>query len=526
MLKSLLLILLFQSCILQAQTYTSYFTGDTADVKPQTQFGLCLMGGATEEDHAIRWLLQRSGGGDVIVLRTTGTNGYNNYLYSQLGVSVNSVETILFKNRTAANDPYVLRQIANAEAIFIAGGDQYTYKQYWDGTPVDSLINYLSAVKKIPIGGTSAGMAILGWAYNSAQTGSVTSAQALSNPYSSLITIENNNFLKLPFMRNTITDTHYDNPDRRGRHVVFLSRLFASYGDSVKGIACDEYTAVCIDSTGIAKVYGGAPAYDDNAYFLQVNPALPNGPEILQSGTPLTWDRNHAALKVYRIKGDTSGNKTFDIKKWQQGTGGEWQHWYVLNGILYTTPGTPPGGSLPIGFEYFSAIKEKNDVQLMWKAVNYEDINTIEIERASDMRSFSKIGKIELITGGSTFKWKDVSPLNGDNFYRIKIIDKSGLADYSSIRLVSIKALTGTMIVSPNPVNQGVIHLKLNHQPVGVYQINLANTEGKIVFKGNFLHNYSENHDLMIPKSLTRGTYQLIITAPEGKISARFIFVR
>ena len=524
--RLLLLLLLFQFFLGKAQNYTSYFTGDTADVKPQTQFGLCLMGGATEENHAMRWFLQRSGGGDIVVLRTTGTNGYNSYLYSQLGVSVNSVETILFKNVAAANDPYVLKQIANAEAIFIAGGDQYTYKQYWDGTPVDSLINYLSAVKKIPIGGTSAGMAILGWAYNSAQAGSVTSAQALSNPYSSLITIENNNFLKLPCMRNTITDTHYDNPDRRGRHVVFLSRLFASYGDSVKGIACDEYTAVCIDSTGIAKVYGGAPTYDDNAYFLQVNPMLPNGPEVLQSGAPLTWDRNQAALKVYRIKGDTSGNKTFDIKIWQQGTGGEWQHWYVLNGILYTTVGTPPGGSLPIGFEYFSAVREKNNVQLMWKAVNYKDIKTIEIERASDMRSFANIGKIDKITGGSTFKWKDANPLDGNNYYRIKIMDKSGLADYSSIRLVSIKPLTGEMIVSPNPINQGVIHLELIHQPEGVYQINLANTEGKIVFKGDFSHSYSTNHTLMIPKLLARGTYQLIITAPEGTLSAKTIFIR
>ena len=34
--------------------------------------------------------------------------------------------------------------------------------------------------------------------------------------------------------------------------------------------ACDEYTAVCIDNTGIACI-GGFPTYDDNAYFIQRN---------------------------------------------------------------------------------------------------------------------------------------------------------------------------------------------------------------------------------------------------------------
>ena len=510
----------------QSQSYTSYFTGDTTDVKSTTQFGLCLMGGATEEDHAMKWFLQRSGGGDVVVLRTSGTNGYNTYLYSQLGVSVNSVETILFNNVAAANDPYVLKQIANAEAIFIAGGNQYTYKQYWNGTPVETLLNYLSSVKKIPIGGTSAGMAILGWSYNSAQAGSITSAQALANPFSSLVTLESNNFLKLPCMQNTITDTHYDNPDRKGRQVVFMSRLFAAFGDSIKGIACDEYTAVCIDSSGLAKVYGGAPTYDDNAYFLQVNPALPNSPEIVQPNTPLTWDRNHAALKVYHIKADTSGTKTFDIKFWLQGTGGDWQHWYVLNGVLYTTPGTGPGGTLPIAFEYFSAVKEPKGVQLMWKVGNSNDIQSFEIERSSDKRSFENIGTSKIFGNTSNFIWADSNPVEGDNYYRIKQIDKASHADYSIIRMVSIKRASGEMIVSPNPMSREVVQFKLLHQPVGTYQIRLTNMEGKILFKEVFVHTYSEYHSISIKKSLLTGTYQCILTKPDGSILSTTVLVR
>ena len=63
--------LLFAFCVLlalstSAQTYTSYFTGSTADVSTTTQGGTVLMGGATEDDNAMIWFLQRAGGGDVV----------------------------------------------------------------------------------------------------------------------------------------------------------------------------------------------------------------------------------------------------------------------------------------------------------------------------------------------------------------------------------------------------------------------------------------------------------------------------
>ena len=53
------------------------------------------MGGASENDEAMKWLLQKANGGDVVVLRSSGGNGYNNYLYSELGISDNSVETLV-----------------------------------------------------------------------------------------------------------------------------------------------------------------------------------------------------------------------------------------------------------------------------------------------------------------------------------------------------------------------------------------------------------------------------------------------
>lgn len=293
------------------------------------------MGGATEDDNAMKWFLERANGGDVLVIRTSGSDGYNDYLYNQLGIPLNSVETIVFNNPSAANESYIHQKIQAAEAIWIAGGDQWNYISYWRGTAIDSLINDGILNRNMAIGGTSAGMAILGGHYFSAQYGTVTSATALSNPFDLDITVDNTPFINLPILQDVVTDTHYDDPDRKGRHVVFLARMLHDHGISAKGIACDEYTAVCIDENGMASVYGEYPDYGDYAYFLQVNCEYPfNTPETIQANTPLTWNMNGEALKVYLAPGTVDGSVQFDLNNWRDGVDGIWKNWYVNNGTL------------------------------------------------------------------------------------------------------------------------------------------------------------------------------------------------
>jgi cyanophycinase-like exopeptidase len=327
-----------------AQNYTSYFTGDAVDAITQPAGGVCLMGGATEDDNAMTWFLEQANGGDILVIRASGSDGYNDYFFTDLGVTVNSVETIVFNDGSAADEPYVQQKILNAEAIWMAGGDQWNYISYWRDTPIDSLINLGISERNIVIGGTSAGMAVLGEVYFTAENGTVTSAAALNNPYAANVTIDSADFLNVPFMDAVITDTHYDNPDRRGRHFVFIAKQMVDFGYPFpKGIACEEYVAVCVDTFGIARVYGGYPTYDEQAYFIQVNCELyDNGlyPETCVASTPLTWkETGNNALMVYKVNGTATGSNYLDLTDWQTGSGGTWQFWGVDNGTLNVDDG-------------------------------------------------------------------------------------------------------------------------------------------------------------------------------------------
>ncbi|HJN53674.1 MAG TPA: T9SS type A sorting domain-containing protein [Flavobacteriaceae bacterium] len=318
------------------QNYTSYFTGNSENIYTETNRGICLMGGSTEDDNAMIWFLEQANGGDILVLRTSGSDGYNNYLYNELGIDVNSVETIVLNNNAAVNETYIHQKISNAEAIWFAGGNQWNYINYLRGTEVNNLINEAITNRNIVIGGTSAGMAIMGGFYFTAENGTVTSEDALSNPYDEAVSVDGSPFLEVDFLSNVITDQHYDDPNRKGRHAVFMSRILTDYGIPANGIACDEYTAVCIDSFGNARVFGEYPNYDDNAYFLQVNCEVSNNyPEVCSSGVPLEWNMDNNAIKVYNVKGTINGENSFNVSTWSSGIGGLWQEWYILNGQLF-----------------------------------------------------------------------------------------------------------------------------------------------------------------------------------------------
>ena len=229
-------------------------SGDSSNATGiKTRAGFVLAGGGGDVDAAMQWLLERSGGGDIVIIRASGSTGYNEYLY-KLG-KVNSVESLLINSRELAYNDTVVRIVKEAEGLFIAGGDQWNYVQYWKGTPLNEAINYLINKKQVPVGGTSAGLAVLGEFCFDAQFGSIISDTALQVPNHRNLSITKG-FFNIKRLRNTLTDSHYDQRNRQGRHLVMLANISHRENKSIRGIGIDEQTALCIDEKGNTTVFG------------------------------------------------------------------------------------------------------------------------------------------------------------------------------------------------------------------------------------------------------------------------------
>jgi len=282
--------------------------GNPRDVQTRADAGVALMGGGSDLDEAFRWLCAKGNGGDFLILRAHGSSDYNPYLAGLC--KTNSVATLIIRSRKAAQNARVAEIIAQAEVIFIAGGDQSRYVNFWKGTPVEDAINVHVAAGK-PIGGTSAGLAVLGqFAYGALgdkpDDADLTSREVLADPYIKRVTVVRD-FLKVPGLENILTDSHFAKRDRVWRSLGFLARIVHDgWSKAPREIAIDEKSALLVEASGRGKVVGAGLG----VYFLQVTDA----PEVCKPGHPLTL-RNVATY--YAPTG-----ATFDVRAWN-GDGGE-----------------------------------------------------------------------------------------------------------------------------------------------------------------------------------------------------------
>ena len=277
--------------------FRTYFTGDpqcarTSEPTP----GLLLMGGGNWSNDAIEWFLDRAGRGRIVVLRASGGASLGDELFNKFGGTA-CVETIVFNSRDAADDPEVLERIKSADGIFIAGGDQSNYVRYWKGTPVAEALEQHVADGR-PIGGTSAGLAILGSiSYGALDGGSIRSDDALSNPTGPEMTMVRN-FLHIPLMDDIVTDTHFNNRDRLGRLIAFVARARLDGYRRTVGLGIDEQGALTVDADGNARFHGPPGTY---AWLVLPQKGVPR----VKYGKPLDW-------KNIRVRGVAPGG-TLDV---------------------------------------------------------------------------------------------------------------------------------------------------------------------------------------------------------------------
>lgn len=316
--------------------YRYYAVGDptaTVSVVPRASSSYVLMGGGLEVDEAFRWMIRqagvtRSSGGRFVVIRATGDDAYNQYLFSATcpyatcvdgaSLGLTSVETLVIPSRDAANHDDVIAVVSRANVLWIAGGDQSQYINFWKGTRLDETLKRLLR-GNVPFGGLSAGMAVLGQFDYAGQRTSTTSAVALNDPFDKTVTLDpvplapTGGFIappELAALAGTITDTHLDTRDRMGRLVTFVARLVAPYvapqGGQVlgcpggvvpvtqaRGVGVSIQTALLLERAPSGRVSGQvianpadpqAPLEERAAYLVR----LREGATVCAPGTPLS----------------------------------------------------------------------------------------------------------------------------------------------------------------------------------------------------------------------------------------------
>ncbi|MFE6228015.1 pre-peptidase C-terminal domain-containing protein [Microtetraspora glauca] len=242
---------------------------------------------------------------------------------------VNSCTTWTLTTASDGNNSQVNTDIRNAEFVYFAGGDQCRYAA-WKGTALEASVESVVA-KGGGSGGGSAGHHINSPIVYDACNGSVTSAEALANPYDRYVSFTTGMFAWAHY-GGVVNDSHFVARDRMGRTMAFLARAVKdglAPGGAAWGVGVEEGGgSLFVDRDGLATSYG------KDAYVVLAD----HQPEQAVDRKPLTY----SGFKIWRL----APGSTFDFKN--RPTCGYYLR-SVTNGVadahLYSgTPVTDCGG--------------------------------------------------------------------------------------------------------------------------------------------------------------------------------------
>jgi hypothetical protein len=170
--------------------------------------------------------------------------------------------------------------------------------------------------------------------------------------------------------------------------------------------------------------------------------------------------------------------------------------------------------ALPATFLNVTAAQKNAGLEVSWTTANETNMSNYEVEESTDGNNFIKATSVAANNATTnTYNWFDASIINGDNYYRIKAVEKNGTAKYSNVVKVKIGGKGAGFTVYPNPVKGGIISLQMSNVEKGVYTVKIFNNIGQELAAKIINHNGgSATQTIDLGKGLAKGNYNMQIT--------------
>ncbi len=190
----------------------------------------------------------------------------------------------------------------------------------------------------------------------------------------------------------------------------------------------------------------------------------------------------------------------------------------------------PETGPLPVTYKNINAYQQQANIAVEWTVENELNISKYEVEKSTNGINYLKVNTSMAVGSGQNstlYKWLDVNPVYGNNFYRIRSISFDGKFEYSKAVVVKTGKGVAGIAAYPNPVLNGIIGLAFNNMPGGIYKARLFNSTGQTILNKQINHASGTSLENIRPDYyLTGGIYKLEITTPDKTITIIKLLVK
>ncbi|MDQ6813325.1 MAG: hypothetical protein M3040_06305 [Bacteroidota bacterium] len=169
--------------------------------------------------------------------------------------------------------------------------------------------------------------------------------------------------------------------------------------------------------------------------------------------------------------------------------------------------------TLPVRLTGVKAYVKNKGVQVDWVGESESNMDLYEVERSIDAQHFETIGSAKAKNNpgiASAYSFFDATPVAGDNYYRVKALEKSGDIKLSEVMKVQVADAKSAITVTNNPVQGGVVKLLFNNAEKGNYVVSVMNLLGEKVYTGNISYTGGTSYEeIKLNSHLPAGIYQL-----------------
>jgi Zn-dependent metalloprotease len=181
----------------------------------------------------------------------------------------------------------------------------------------------------------------------------------------------------------------------------------------------------------------------------------------------------------------------------------------------------PLTGPLPLQLLGFTARQSGTSALLQWQTTAEINTSHFEIQRSTDGRQFTTMATVQAAGNSNTqknYQLNDVAPVNGKNYYRLKMVDLDGKNSYSPVRMINFNS--GGMVINiyPNPAKD-ILNIETNfaHQQL---QISITDITGRTMMQ------WQKQSDTLLQLpigALANGTYVVQISNGKELITQKLI---
>ena len=167
---------------------------------------------------------------------------------------------------------------------------------------------------------------------------------------------------------------------------------------------------------------------------------------------------------------------------------------------------------LPVTIAAFTVKKENTHVKLQWHTSTELNTHHFIVQHSTDGSSFTNMATVKAIgSGANDYMFIDNTPVNGNNYYRLFIVDKNGTITYSKIISALLTTHNSQLTTFPNPATNFVT-LKGSH----IASVQIIDNLGRVV---KTISMKDATNPTFSVHGLASGAYHLKVHTNDGKVS-------